>query len=138
MGALHGKRALGSDDAVEEEAMSFEVRCTNPACRKLLRVREELAGKKARCSGCGMVIQIPALEEPIVAEEAEPEQVRSQRSGRQAPTTMADMGEEDFEEDAPRRLARKARRIEEPEDDDYEDDEEHEERPRPKKKRPGR
>jgi HEAT repeat protein len=40
--------------------MAATFRCENPACRKLLRVREGLAGKRVKCPGCGRVMAAPA------------------------------------------------------------------------------
>jgi hypothetical protein len=40
--------------------MATTFRCENPACRKLLRVREGLAGKRVKCPGCGRVMAAPA------------------------------------------------------------------------------
>jgi len=36
--------------------------CPNLKCRKILSVPESARGKKVRCRGCGMRVQIPAKE----------------------------------------------------------------------------
>ena len=38
----------------------IRLRCPNAACRKNLSVREEHAGKKAKCPACGQVMVVPA------------------------------------------------------------------------------
>jgi serine/threonine protein kinase len=38
-----------------------------PACRKQLKVKDELAGKKGKCPGCGATLTIPAAQEQPVA-----------------------------------------------------------------------
>jgi hypothetical protein len=51
--------------------MSIELECL--ACGRNLRVRDELAGRKVRCPGCGKVMPVPAVVEelPVVGEEEE-------------------------------------------------------------------
>ena len=49
--------------------MSIEFRCTS--CNKLLRVREEAAGRQAKCPECETVLQVPAASAPSTA-PAEP------------------------------------------------------------------
>ena len=54
--------------------MPIEVSC---GCGKRLRAKDELAGKRAKCPGCGTILQIPqpALpveDEPIVVEDHDP------------------------------------------------------------------
>jgi hypothetical protein len=46
----------------------IETRCENPDCKKVLRVKDELAGKRAKCPGCGQVFTI----KPISAAAAKP------------------------------------------------------------------
>jgi hypothetical protein len=41
--------------------MAIEFDCDNPACGKRLRMRDEAAGKKARCPACGQIKSVPAL-----------------------------------------------------------------------------
>lgn len=41
--------------------MPIEFRCTS--CEKLLRVKDETAGKKAKCPSCGTVLEIPSSSE---------------------------------------------------------------------------
>ncbi len=50
--------------------ISFEC----PGCAKPIKVKDELAGKKGKCPGCGQAVTVPALvvkgDEPPAAEEA--------------------------------------------------------------------
>lgn len=39
---------------------------TCPTCHKTFRVKEELAGKKAKCSGCGQIMQLPSLPTHVI------------------------------------------------------------------------
>jgi len=39
--------------------MSIQVRCPNLACGRVFTVKDEAAGKKVRCSQCGMVFPVP-------------------------------------------------------------------------------
>jgi hypothetical protein len=41
--------------------------CPNLKCRKILSVPDSARGKKVRCRGCGMRVQIPAKESVPVA-----------------------------------------------------------------------
>ncbi len=41
--------------------------CPNLKCRKILSVPDSARGKKVRCRGCGMRVQIPAKEAVPVA-----------------------------------------------------------------------
>jgi hypothetical protein len=41
--------------------MAIEARCGK--CKKKVKVKDELAGKKIKCPGCGAAIAIPAAEE---------------------------------------------------------------------------
>ncbi len=40
--------------------MSIKAKCPNPACGKVLTIKEEYAGKTGKCPACGMSIKIPA------------------------------------------------------------------------------
>src|SRR3954454_16029724 len=40
--------------------MGISYRCENAACRKALRVKDEAAGKKVKCPGCGQSMLVPA------------------------------------------------------------------------------
>src|SRR5438270_12040974 len=44
--------------------MAIKVRCGHAACGKLLRVRDQLAGKRVKCPGCGHLTRVPALGQP--------------------------------------------------------------------------
>ena len=41
--------------------------CPNLKCRKILSVPDSARGKKVRCRGCGMRVQIPTKEAAPVA-----------------------------------------------------------------------
>lgn len=107
--------------------MPIRVECE---CGKVLRLKDELAGKRVRCPGCGDPLSVPADEEPLELELAdEPPRKRSLRD------------EED--EDRPRRPGITARRAADEDDeptprrrpDPDEDEAEDEPRPRKKKKK---
>ncbi|MBL8797211.1 MAG: hypothetical protein JNM56_25135 [Planctomycetia bacterium] len=53
--------------------MPITATCT---CGKSVRVKDELAGKRARCPGCGQVLTIPAIPDPVMAPR--PEAITSQ------------------------------------------------------------
>ena len=60
--------------------MTILLRC--PSCQQPLKVKEELAGKKVKCPGCGVPVPVPlpkADSEPevemMVAEDADPAEV---------------------------------------------------------------
>lgn len=40
--------------------MAISIRCANATCRKPLRVKDEAAGKRVKCPGCGHAILVPA------------------------------------------------------------------------------
>src|SRR3954453_11523320 len=40
--------------------MPIKFRCPNPQCKKVLSVKDELAGKRAACPACKQVLKIPA------------------------------------------------------------------------------
>jgi hypothetical protein len=42
--------------------MSIRIQC--PGCEKTLKAREELAGRKLKCPGCGVAVTVPFPEEP--------------------------------------------------------------------------
>src|SRR6185437_4069168 len=46
--------------------MSISVVC---ACGKRLRARDEMAGKRATCPGCGGIMQVPAAEPVLAADD---------------------------------------------------------------------
>jgi hypothetical protein len=50
--------------------MPIQLRC--PECNKPLKVKEELAGKKVKCPGCGKAVPVPVPEvEPEPVEEVQ-------------------------------------------------------------------
>jgi hypothetical protein len=109
--------------------MAIEVDCR---CGKRLRVRDELAGKKARCPGCGEVVSIPSpitrqtplpkvvSKRPVDGDPAPPARAsrrdpRSSVLARQRPEPQVDEEEEDIEdssplEDEPRRRRKKKKK----------------------------
>ncbi len=44
--------------------MSIKAKCPNPACGKVLTIKEEYAGKTGKCPACGLSIKIPAAPAP--------------------------------------------------------------------------
>jgi WD40 repeat protein len=88
-------------------------------CGKALRVKDEAAGKKVKCSGCGSILSVPraapAAAAPAAAEEARVKPAKSpsvpppEERIRPAPrppgrAAKGDAGEDD---DSPRRLSRR-------------------------------
>lgn len=47
--------------------MPVFIRC--PDCQKLLKVKEELAGKRVKCPSCGVPVRVPAAETEVVGVE---------------------------------------------------------------------
>jgi hypothetical protein len=43
--------------------MPIELKCDNPECGKRMRLKDEAAGKRVKCSGCGRVLTVPAAAE---------------------------------------------------------------------------
>jgi hypothetical protein len=60
--------------------MSIELECTG--CRRNLRVKDEMAGRKVRCPGCGKVMTVPALVEelPVVEGVEKPPEAEEEQS----------------------------------------------------------
>ncbi len=118
--------------------MPIPVTC---ACGKSLRLKDDLAGKRVRCPGCGGAITVPAPEdeiEGVLPAEDEP-RVRTRRDEDGRPRRLRSEPDED---DRPRR---RTRDEDEGEDEDEgrrrsargraDDDEDEQEEPRPKKKK---
>ncbi len=59
--------------------MSLEVRCPNPLCGKVYQVREELAGRSARCHWCGESFRIPRAGEAQVLLRKRREEIGSRK-----------------------------------------------------------
>jgi hypothetical protein len=64
-------------------AMSIRVRC---GCGKRLTARDELAGKQAKCPGCGKQVAVPAIAREHPPGESTPLPDDSEPSGREAGT----------------------------------------------------
>ena len=72
-----------------------------PACNKQLKVKDELAGKKAKCPGCGKPIMIPENRATALSEP-----------GKRSPVAgAATEGERTFAPSAPARAAAAAART---------------------------
>ena len=56
---------------------SITFRCENAACKKTLRVKEDLVGKRVKCPKCGHKMPVPAQE---LAAEAEPARARPSKA----------------------------------------------------------
>ncbi|MBA4067072.1 MAG: hypothetical protein C0501_25855 [Isosphaera sp.] len=50
--------------------MAISVRCVNPECGKPLRVKDEFAGRRVKCPGCGRQLTVPARESAPAEEPA--------------------------------------------------------------------
>lgn len=51
--------------------MPIQIQCENPACKKPLRIKDELIGKRIKCPGCGRV-QLVVGAPPIAAAPSRP------------------------------------------------------------------
>lgn len=60
--------------------MAIRVFC--PRCGKKLKAPDELAGKRARCPGCGAAVELPAAEPSAADGEGPPEQKPAARRRR--------------------------------------------------------
>jgi len=130
----------------------IKVKCPNEECDASFTVKEEYAGKKARCPKCKAVINIPATDEDDIPDAEETEEPEERiRPGREASDSVTERpsrkkrrdDDGDDEEPSSRRRSRdddddgdedddrpkkKRSRADDRDDDDDEDD-------RPKKKR---
>jgi hypothetical protein len=50
--------------------MAIRVECPQKRCSKSLKVKEEYAGKKVKCPGCGTAVRIPAPAGPVASPAA--------------------------------------------------------------------
>src|SRR4051794_12423157 len=88
--------------------MPIQLRC--PGCNKPLKVKEELAGKKVKCPGCGQAVPVPAAEPEMEAVVEEVVAVPPPKPAKVAVTAKAapkqepeELEEEELEvEEAPR------------------------------------
>jgi hypothetical protein len=86
-------------------------------CGKKLRLKDELAGKRVKCPGCGQCLAVPAGEEPPVLEEVEPVEERvspppaargPRPAPRPAPEERSPDGSDDAGDEGPDRRSRGA------------------------------
>jgi hypothetical protein len=109
----------------------IKVKCPNEECDASFTVKEEYAGKKARCPKCKAVINIPATDEDDIPDAEETEEPEERiRPGREASDSVTERPsrkkrrDDDGDDEEP-----SSRRRSRDDDDGYEDDD------RPKKKR---
>ncbi len=50
--------------------MAISIRCENPDCRKPVRVKDEAAGKRVKCPGCGQHIMVPPQKPAMPSRDA--------------------------------------------------------------------
>src|SRR5262245_16818662 len=104
--------------------MPIDVQCED--CGKKLRLRDDLAGKRIKCPGCGEALTVPAMLEEIEDEPAPRKTAVRSADARPAIKRSRDDDDED-ERPAPKR-----RRDEDEDDEDDEDD-----RPAARRRRDG-
>src|SRR5262245_4400963 len=84
--------------------MPIQVKCPNGACGKTFAVKDEFAGRRAKCPGCGGVLTIPGgAEVPVMAAAAPPPPPPPPMARQSAPPPPARMDEEDDYDAPPRR-----------------------------------
>lgn len=105
--------------------MPLQIQCT---CGKLLRVKDELAGKKARCPGCKAVLEVPELT-VVVPEEDDAADVAVTTAPPKIGAARSGVDEE--EDDEPRV------KLKNPRDDEVGDDNDEDRRRRRSKRRFG-
>jgi hypothetical protein len=49
---------------------TFTFRCTNPKCRQILEIPEDLRGLRARCAKCGQSFPVPLSVRHLLAPPA--------------------------------------------------------------------
>ena len=57
--------------------MAVNIKCPNLGCRKLLKVSNDVRGKRVRCSYCGTVLLVPFIK-PYIKSSNSPAPVRSE------------------------------------------------------------
>jgi hypothetical protein len=125
--------------------MPINVRCSNADCRKSLKVKDELAGKKIKCPACGTILTVPSAEEEPAPPPRKPP---TPAAPKQKGVVFFEDEEEEEEEEAPRRKPappprKKAARPVDEDEEELEEDEPPPRRPAkgsppPKKKAPPR
>jgi hypothetical protein len=73
-------------------SMPVFIRC--PDCQKLLKVKEELAGKKVKCPSCSKPVRVPVTEPEVVGVEEvvdEPAEAPSRPPSQDIPVSVAEM-----------------------------------------------
>jgi hypothetical protein len=83
----------------------IKVKCPNADCGKVAQVKDEFAGKRAKCPACGTIMHIPNAAAPIEAA------VQPPPSRRSAPPPMEEAQYDDYEEAAPRGRAPKSGQV---------------------------
>src|SRR5206468_10781389 len=53
-------------------AMAINLQC--PGCKKNLKTKDDLVGKRVKCPGCGQLIMVPAASPPSEPKEITPSQ----------------------------------------------------------------
>jgi hypothetical protein len=110
-----------------------------PSCERKLTVKDELAGRKVKCPGCGASITVEGPEDDDDKPRKKParDDVDDEEDERPVKKSRRPAGDDEEDEDRPARksrredeekAARKPRKRPADDDDDYEDD-----RPRKKK-----
>lgn len=110
--------------------MPIQVKCPNAECGKVMTVKDEFAGKRGKCPGCGKPFPIPAA--PKAKKPADDEDDQDSN-----PYVVSETPEEKAAKEAEARKAqrKRKRRSEDDEEDEDEDDDEEESKQRKKKKK---
>lgn len=112
--------------------MPIRVKCPNASCGKVMNVKDELAGKKGKCPGCGGVLPIPKASAPAPAPAKKKVDDDEEDS---SPYEMADKPDPKAAEEEAKKKARKRRSDDDEDDEDgEEEDEDDEERSRKKQR----
>jgi len=125
--------------------MPLVIRCTNSACGKAMRIKDELVGRKVRCPACGSVIETPpnpALSEKSPKAPSPPSKTHKSQLGHED-----DDEEQEVTDDYAPKLrgnpnptkdqrTRRSVDVQDEAEEQFEPDaQEEEKRPRPKKRR---
>ena len=74
----------------------IKMKCPNPACGKAAAVKDEFAGKRAKCPACGTIMNIP--DAPEVAPPASAVRAPASRAPAPPPRPAPPPGEEEYED----------------------------------------